>query len=109
MPVPSGLTVIFDSGSSTRLAVTRILSVIRGSVLGRRAHVARPAVPSVEPERLVEQVRAVSTLVGGVGAPEVVPQQRAVVRVGALLDDLLRLLLRALAAQIGEPVLGHHG
>ena len=43
----------------------------------------------------------------GEGAPEVVAEHRAVVGVGALLDDPLGPLLRREAAQVREPLLGH--
>src|SRR5512138_2578884 len=107
MPLPSGFTRIRDSGSSTRFAVTRIFMGMSSSPssLEHRPHVAGPAVAAVEGERLVDEVRAVAPLVRRVGALEVVPEQRAVVGVRALLDELARLLLRALAAEIGEPPL----
>src|SRR5512133_3074952 len=82
MPVPSGFTLIFDSGSSTRFAVTRILramtspdfrvNVVREHYAGARgAAIGKAAAlrPGATPASATEAQNRARTTSGGRAAP----------------------------------------
>src|SRR5450631_1207072 len=70
-------------------------------------HRARLQVPRMPGQCLAEQVRRVLARAGG-GPLEVVQQRRLVVRVGALLDDLLGAAARRQTTQVGQTPLGDY-
>src|SRR4029079_11642790 len=74
--------------------------------ISHRLHRALLQEPRVPRQRLIEQVWGVLAGCAGRGPVEVVLQRRPVVRVRAVVDDLLGPAPRRQAAKIGKALLG---